>query len=67
MTTLCAKIWLHKGWHAPCELPRTSIFNVLSKGYGVTYSNTKSKMKIENLAHMLIYIQDPTLTDLYNA
>jgi hypothetical protein len=22
LTTLCDNIWLHRGWHAPCELPR---------------------------------------------
>jgi hypothetical protein len=24
LTTICDNIWLHRGWHAPCELPRTS-------------------------------------------
>jgi hypothetical protein len=24
LTTICDNIWLHREWHAPCELPRTS-------------------------------------------
>ena len=27
---LCVNIWLHRGWHAPCELPRTCSSNALS-------------------------------------
>jgi len=32
---LCDNIWLHRGWHAPCEMPRKCNFSSLSKGYGV--------------------------------
>jgi hypothetical protein len=24
LKTMCDNIWLHRGWHAPCKLPRTS-------------------------------------------
>jgi hypothetical protein len=37
LKSLCDNIWLHRGWHAPCELPRTSSSRALALGYGVSY------------------------------
>jgi hypothetical protein len=66
MTTLCANI----GSTGDAMLPMNCQEQAASMSYpsyGGTYSNTKSKLKTKKLARVLIYIQDPTLSDLYNA
>jgi hypothetical protein len=50
----------------PVRLQEHAVLVPYPLGLVESYSNTKSKLKTEMLAHELIYIQDPTLTDFYN-
>jgi hypothetical protein len=39
LTTSCDNIWLHRGWHAPCELPRTRSSSALAVGLWILAQN----------------------------
>ena len=39
MISLCDNIWLHRGWHAPCELPRMHSSSALVVGLWILAQN----------------------------
>jgi hypothetical protein len=45
LKTLCDNIWLHMGWHAPCELLRIHISSALD--FGLWSHLLIPKMKIK--------------------
>jgi hypothetical protein len=77
LTTICDNIWLHRGWHAPCELPRTSSSSALVVGLWSLAQNFHRRkqgnmyttlLKNEN-KHMgsrkSLFMYNPRLTDFY--
>jgi hypothetical protein len=76
LKTLCDNIWLHRGWHAPYELPRTRNSSALAIGLWSLAQNFRKKkqgnmytilLKNEN-KHMgsrrILFIYNPRLIDV---
>jgi hypothetical protein len=69
LTSLCANIRLHRGWHAPCELPRTRSSSALVVGLwshaqnihrrkqGNMYTALLKRKQTHGLQKELIYVQ----------
>jgi hypothetical protein len=79
LTTICDKIWLHRGWHAPCELPRTRSSSSLAIGLWIQpqinlfednkLTCTLPYLKKENkctCSRWILFMCNPKLTDFFN-
>jgi hypothetical protein len=64
LTTICNNIWLHRGWYAPYELPRTSSSSALAVEL---WSQAQIHFVEENkcmFSRRSLFMYNPRLTDL---
>jgi hypothetical protein len=77
LTSLCDNIWLHRGWHAPYKIPRTSSSSALAVGICSLAQNFHRRkqgnrytalLKKENkcmASRKILFMYNPRLTDFY--